>query len=428
MIVRIGGNPRLRGEVRVPGDKSIAHRALMLGAIANGWTRIAGLSRGEDVASTIRVLGDLGVAISRNGEAALVQGRGLGAFDAHGAMLDCGNSGTTIRLMTGVLAGMGGSAVLTGDASLQRRPMKRVAEPLAHLGARIELADGGVAPIAISGTQLQAATCDVKVASAQVKTALIFAALHARGTTRLRGALASRDHTERMLPLFGGRVERDGADILIPGEQRLRGAFVRVPGDPSSAAFWIAGAALAPGSDVTVRDISINPTRLGFARALARMGADLTVTGNDDGAGEPIGSLRARSSGLRAIEIGADEVPDLLDELPLLAVLASQAQGRTVVRGAGELRVKESDRIATIVSMLGALGAKVEEFEDGFAIDGPQPLHGGTVQTHGDHRIAMAASIAALIADGETVIEDADCAGVSYPEFFATFAGLESAA
>lgn len=428
MIVRIAGRPSLRGDVTVPGDKSIAHRALMLGAIAHGWTRIAGLSQGEDVASTIRVLGNLGVAITRNGAAALVQGRGLAAFDARGTVLDCGNSGTTIRLMTGILAGMEGAAVLDGDASLRSRPMRRVAEPLGKLGARIALADGGVAPIAVTGSRLQAATCNVDVASAQVKTALIFAALHARGTTRLRGALDSRDHTERMLPLFGGTVELDGADLLIPGEQRLRGAFVRVPGDPSSAAFWMAGATLARNSGVCVRDVSINPGRLAFVRALQRMGATVEVLGNAGGTGEPIGSLQARSSELRGIEIGADDVVGLLDELPLIAVLATQARGRTVVRGAGELRVKESDRIATIVAMLGALGARVEEFEDGFAIEGPQALLGGSVQTHGDHRIAMAAAIAALVADGETVIEDAECASVSYPEFFTTFAELERAA
>lgn len=427
MIVRIGGNPALRGEVRVPGDKSIAHRALMFGAMAHGWTRVAGLSRGEDVASTIRVLGDLGVAISRNGEAALVQGRGLAALDARGTTLDCGNSGTTIRLMSGVLAGAQGRFVLTGDASLQKRPMRRVAEPLARLGARVALAEGGYAPIAIDGTVLRGATVDVAVASAQVKTAVIFAALHAEGATRLRGALASRDHTERMLPLFGGRLEREGDDIVVPGRQRLRGAFVRVPGDPSSAAFWLAGAAIAPGSDVAVREVSINPTRLGFVRALQRMGAAVAVEGGDGGAEEPIGTLRARGGPLRGIEIGADDVPDLLDELPLLAVLATQAAGRTVVRGAAELRVKESDRIATVVEMVRAFGGSIEEFEDGFAVEGGRPLHGAAVRTHGDHRIAMAGAIAALVASGETVIEDADCAGVSYPEFFSTFAKLEAA-
>jgi len=424
--VRIGGNPALRGEVRVPGDKSIAHRALMFGAIAHGWTRVAGLSRGEDVASTIRVLGDLGVAISRNDEGAVVQGRGPAALDARGATLDCGNSGTTIRLLTGLLAGGAGSFVLTGDASLQKRPMRRIAEPLALLGARVALAEGGRAPIAVTGSALRGATVDVAVASAQVKTALIFAALHASGPTRLRGALASRDHTERMLPLFGGRIDWDGDDIVVPGEQRLRGAFVRVPGDPSSAAFWLAGAAIAPGSDVAVRDVSINPTRLGFVRALQRMGANVAIEGSDGG-GEPVGTLRASGGPLRAIAIGADDVPDLLDELPLLAVLATQAAGRTVVRGAAELRVKESDRIATVAEMVRALGGSIEEFEDGFAIEGGQALRGGAVRTHGDHRIAMAAAIAALAASGETTIEDADCASVSYPEFFATFAKLEAA-
>ncbi|HEY5258124.1 MAG TPA: 3-phosphoshikimate 1-carboxyvinyltransferase [Candidatus Baltobacteraceae bacterium] len=423
MNVALSGGAPLRGELRVPGDKSIAHRALIFGSLAHGWTRIAGLPRGEDVASTIRALGTLGVAISRNDESAIVMGRGPDALDARGADVDCGNSGTTMRLLMGALAGGRTRVRLTGDASLSKRPMRRVSGPLAELGARVHLALGDRAPLEVEGTPLAGANCELKLPSAQVKSALLLAALRARGTTRLTGMLDSRDHTERMLPMFGARLESRDGEIVVEGGQRLRGAFVRVPGDASSAAFWIAAGSVVPGALLRLRDVGVNPTRLGFVRALTRMGAKISVLPLAR-EGEPVADITVEYAPLHAIELTAADVPDLIDELPLLAVVATQATGRTVVRGASELRVKESDRIEAVARFLRAMGATIETFDDGFAIEGPQALHGAKVQPQDDHRIAMAGAVAGLVATGETIVADAECASVSYPEFFDTLGQL----
>jgi 3-phosphoshikimate 1-carboxyvinyltransferase len=419
----VSGAGALRGEVRVPGDKSIAHRALIFGALAHGWTRIAGLPRGEDVASTIAALGTLGVAISRNEESAIVMGRGLDAWDADGADVDCGNSGTTMRLLMGALAGGRTRVRLTGDASLSKRPMRRVSAPLAELGARMHLADGGRAPLEIEGTPLRGADYELQIPSAQVKSAMLLAALRAQGTTRLRGMLDSRDHTERMLPMFGAALDVRDGEIVVRGGQTLHGTFLRVPGDASSAAFWIAAGAIVPGACVRLREVGSNPTRMGFVRALQAMGADIAIESLAR-EGEPAADICVRSTSLHAIEIRAADVPGLVDELPLIAVVATQARGRTVVRGAAELRVKESDRIEAIARFLRAMGARIETFEDGFAIEGPQSLTGATVDSHDDHRIAMAGAIAGLVARGQTTISGAQCAAVSYPEFFETLSRL----
>ncbi len=414
---------RLRGVVRVPGDKSIAHRALLFGAIANGWTRIAGVPRSADVSATIRALDACGVQIQRNEEAVIVNGGGREALRASGD-IDCANSGTTMRLLMGVLAAHGGTVRLTGDASLSRRPMRRIAEPLERMGARVALSGAGVAPLAITGTaNLQGIDYELPVASAQLKSALLLAGLAANGRTRLRGKLRSRDHTERLLPRFGARVHASDDEITVEGGQRLRGTFVEVPGDPSSAAVWIAAALMTGASELVLKDVSLNPTRTGFLEVVRRMGADVeTVLRRREP--EPVGTIRVRSSALQGVTLGAHDVPAIIDELPLLAVLATRAHGRTQVRGASELRVKESDRIETVAALLGAMGAHVEAFEDGFAIDGPQPLRGAPVIPHGDHRIAMAAAIAALGADGTTTIADAECVGVSYPSFFDTLRSI----
>lgn len=416
----------LRGEIRVPGDKSIAHRALLLGAIANGWTRIAGIPRSADVSATIRALGSCGVQIQRNEEAVIVNGGGRDALSAAGATIDCGNSGTTMRLLMGVLASHAGTVRLTGDASLSRRPMARIAQPLERMGAHVSLSGSGVAPLDLTGcATLEAIDYDLPVASAQLKTAVLLAGLAANGQTRLRGKLHSRDHTERMLPRFGARIEQNDGEIAVEGGQRLRGTFVEVPGDPSSAAVWIAAALMAENSELVVRDVCLNPTRTGFIDVVRRMGAHVEITLRRTHP-EPIGSVCVASSALHGITIGAHDVPAIIDELPLLAVLATQAQGRTEVRGAAELRVKESDRIDAISAALRAMGASVETFADGFAIEGRQQLRGAVIDPCGDHRIAMAAAVASLAAHGTTTIADAECVGVSYPAFFRDLRGSNS--
>ncbi|HLI97214.1 MAG TPA: 3-phosphoshikimate 1-carboxyvinyltransferase, partial [Candidatus Baltobacteraceae bacterium] len=356
MNVQIEPAKRLRGELRVPGDKSIAHRALLLGAIAHGWTRITGVPRSADVTTTIRALGSCGVQIQRNEEAVIVQGGGRDALRPSGGSIDCANSGTTMRMLMGVLAAHEGTVQLTGDASLRRRPMRRIAEPLQRMGAGITLSGSGVAPLQVRGkAPLQAIDYELPVASAQLKSALLLAGLAANGRTQLRGKLLSRDHTERLLPRFGASLHADGERIAIDGGQQLRGAFVEVPGDPSSAAFWIAAALITEGSELTLSDVSLNPTRTGFLDAARGMGAQIEIALRRREP-EPIGTVFARSSELHALKIGADEIPALIDEVPLIAVLATQARGRTVVRGAAELRVKESDRIDAIAAMLHAMG------------------------------------------------------------------------
>ncbi len=425
MEVQLQPAAAVRGTIRVPGDKSIAHRALLLGAIANGWTRIAGVPRSADVSATIRALGACGVQIQRNEEAVIVNGGGRDALRATDAIIDCANSGTTMRLLMGVLAAHRGTVRLTGDASLSRRPMRRIAEPLEQMGAHVALTGSG-APLDFTGTDaLQAIDYDLPVASAQVKTAVMLAGLAASGRTRLRGKLGSRDHTERMLPRFGARIDVRDDEIAIEGGQRLRGTFVEVPGDPSSAAVWIAAALMTQQSEITLHDVCLNPTRMGFIDVVRRMGGDVSISLRRSEP-EPIGTVRVRSSALHAVEIGADEVPAIIDELPLLAVLATRAHGRTHVRGAAELRVKESDRIEAIADTLRAMGADVETFEDGFAIEGQQQLRGALIDPQGDHRIAMAAAVASLAARGDTTIFDAECVGVSYPAFYGTLAGLRS--
>lgn len=421
--LRIARTDRLHGTIAVPGDKSIGHRTLILGALARGWTRIVGLPGNADVGATADALIACGVSIQKNGDVAIVHGMGHDSLDAQGGRVDCMNSGTSMRLLSGVLAGTRSNAVLVGDASLSRRPMRRISEPLQKMGAKIELSENGTAPIRITGTKLHAAEHILKVPSAQVKSALILAGLYAEGTTVVRGEIASRDHTERLLPVFGGHVEARGDALFVQGGQELHGAFVRVPGDPSSAAFWMAAAVLVPDGDIVLRNVGANPTRWGFVDILLRMGARLDIESERHDA-EPIATLRARTSELRAVEIGGAEAANAIDELPLLAVVATQAEGTTVVRDARELRVKESDRIEGVAQMLRALGGEIETFDDGFAITGPQRLRGGFVQPHGDHRIAMAASIAALVADGECALDDPSCAAVSYPTFYSTLAEL----
>ncbi|MEO5969108.1 MAG: 3-phosphoshikimate 1-carboxyvinyltransferase [Bdellovibrionia bacterium] len=423
MIEIVKSCSRFKGNPKIPGDKSISHRSLIFGALCEGTIEILDLLESADVQSTARCLSQLGVKIRQSGNRTWVEGMGNRSWTHPSSDLDCGNSGTTIRLLMGLISGLAIQATLTGDSSLVQRPMKRIAEPLIKMGAKITLTREDFAPMTVAGGSLQAVEYSLPVASAQLKTALIIAALSARGTTVLRGKIHSRDHTERMLAHFGIRIESNNTEIRIPGEQSLRPNAVQVPGDPSTAAFWLAAASLIPGAELKLEKVSLNPTRLGFVRVLERMGADLKIkiTGENP---EPVGTIEVRSAPLKGTRILKEEIPSLVDELPVLAVLASQAQGVTEVEGAEELRVKESDRLEALASNLRVMGVEVEVRADGFRIEGPQRLQGARIKTQKDHRIAMAFSVAGMVANGVTEIEDAECVGVSYPEFYKTLREL----
>lgn len=413
----------LKGKPTIPGDKSISHRGLILGALASGTSEVIDILDSEDVRSTASCLRELGVKINQVGNRTIIDGIGDKQFVTPKNVLDCGNSGTTMRVMMGVLAGKNIEATLTGDASLVKRPMKRVAGPLKQMGANFELTNGDYAPLKVRGEKLKGVECELKIASAQVKTALIMAALDAEGTTRLTGEIGSRDHTERLLPHFGCKISVNQNEITIPGGQKLKANIVKVPGDPSTAAFWIGAASIVPGSVIEMENISLNPTRTGFIEVLKRMGADITTEVTTEFP-EPVGKITVKYTGLKGGSISKEEVPSLIDEIPLFAVLASQATGITEVRGAEELRVKESDRLAAVATNLKSMGLEMEVFEDGFKIIGPQKLHGADIQTFHDHRIAMAFSIAGLVAEGETIVHDAECVAVSYPNFYETLTEL----
>ena len=429
MPLPAGGS--LRGRVQVPGDKSISHRALLFGAIAEGETRIEGLLPAEDPLSTAACLRAMGVEVSdiRAGQAVTVQGVGLDGFQEPIDVLDCGNSGTTMRLMLGLLAGrVGRHFVLTGDASLRGRPMRRVGAPLAEMGAEIHGRKGGnFAPLAVLGQALRGTTIRTPVASAQVKSAILLAALTAAGPTTVIEPAQSRDHSERMLRAFGAQLEVGGAGLtqvtLTPGA-RLRGQRVVVPGDISSAAFWLVAAAITPGAELTVENVGLNPSRTGILEVLEQMGARITVLNSRDVAGEPVGDLQVSHGPLQAFEIGGDLIPRLVDEIPVLAVAACWAEGTSRIRDAEELRVKETDRLAVMARQLGAMGARVEEFEDGLAISGSTPLHGAVVDSETDHRVAMSLAVAAGIATGDSLLHRPEAAAVSYPCFWDDLARL----
>ena len=408
---------RVAGELAVPGDKSIAHRALILAALAQGESWIHGLPEGEDVLATVGCLRALGANLQRSGRTARIRGAGLRSFATPHGHLDCANSGTTMRLLLGVLAGSAVSATLDGDASLRRRPMARVIEPLRSMGAKIESPEGR-APLDVTGTSLQGRRHTLPVASAQVKSALLLAGLSASGPTTVVEPVATRDHTERLLRAMGTEVGATIEGVVIrPSHQPLRPIELAVPGDFSSAAFWMTAAALRPGWSVIIGDVGLNPTRTAFLAVLGSMGAGVKLEGPSADI-EPRGRVTVTGHGLRAIILGAADVAGAIDEIPALLVLATQAEGVTTVDGAGELRIKESDRIATMVEGLRRMGATVEERPDGVSVQGPAALHGATVEAHGDHRVAMALAVAALVASGPTTIEGADCVAVSYPNFF----------
>lgn len=423
MEARVRGPQAVRGEARVPGDKSISHRALILGALAHGETKIRGLSPAGDVRSTAGCLRALGVEIQSEGEAVRVMGRGPEGLIPPAAPLHCGNSGTTMRLLCGVLAGRPFGAVLVGDGSLSRRPMRRVAEPLRLMGAAIHARDGEYPPLRVRGGRLRGIRYRPPVASAQVKSAVLLAGLQAEGETTVEEPAPSRDHTERMLVYLGAKLERDGLRVqLVPTELEARD--ITVPGDFSSAAFLMAAAAARPGAEVLIRGVGVNPTRTGFLDALRGMGADVALLNRREANGEPVADILVRGRELQGIELSGDIIPRMIDELPLVFVLATQAVGTTVVRDAGELRVKESDRIAAMGENLRRMGAAVEEYPDGMCIRGPQRLRGARISGFRDHRVVMACAVAGLYAEGETLIGDAEWADISFPGFFGILEGL----
>ncbi len=420
---------RLRGEVRVPGDKSISHRALILGALADGPVAVSGIVASGDVLATAAALRSLGASVELAGGGRDLEGSVAGPLAEPETVIDCANSGTAMRLLAGVAAGLDALTVLTGDASLRRRPMGRVVAPLRAMGAAVDgRGDGSLAPLAIRGGVLSGVHHRSPVASAQVKSAVLLAGLHADGETVVESPHPSRDHTERMLGHLGVDVERRTGDGEVVRVSRAtpRGRAITVPGDVSSAAFWIAAAAVGDDgeAEVTIPAVGVNPTRCGLLDVLGELGADLEVSDEVERCGEPVATLRIRSAGLgRAVVAGARTVA-AIDELPLLAVLGALSAGGIEVRDAGELRVKESDRIAAVGRMMGALGAKVEERPDGFAVPGGQRLRGGSVDAGGDHRIAMAAAVAGTYADAPVEVTGFDAVSTSYPGFLDDLARL----
>lgn len=421
------GHP-LNGSIRVPGDKSISHRALLLGALAEGTSRIRGFLPAADCLATIACLRALGIRVVRRGAHVIVHGHGLRGFRSPRAPLHCGRSGTTMRLLAGILAGQDFDTVLTGDPQLLRRPMRRVVEPLRRMGAAIEDTDGH-APLIIHGRRLHGGEHDLPVASAQVKSALLLAGLYADGPTTVREPMPSRDHTERMLssqicPIPGAPPpllrSPSGWTIDPHSIAHLEPLDLAVPGDFSSAAFLLAAALLIPHSAVTVRNVGVNPTRTGLLDVLRQMGAEILIEDERMEGNEPVAHITARSSDLQGVPVSGPTVVRMIDEFPILAVVATQATGQTVVRDAGELRVKESDRIASITEELRKMGAHIEPLPDGFVVEGPTPLKGTRVTGHGDHRLAMALFVAGLVADGETIIEGTEYIEDSFPGFVET--------
>lgn len=421
----------LRGTLTVSGDKSISHRAVMLGSLATGTTEIEGFLPGEDCLSTIRCFRSMGVQIEQNGSSVKVFGRGLRELTAPAGILDCGNSGTTTRLLSGVLAAQHFNSVLSGDASIQRRPMKRIMIPLRAMGADITSVSGNdCAPLSVHGKQLYGIHFNSPIASAQVKSAVLLAGLYASGQTTVTEPALSRDHTERMLRSFGAKVLtgnfEDRPSVTVTETQNLYGTEISVPGDISSAAFFLVGASIVPGSEVVLRNVGINPTRDGVISALRAMGAKIEVLEVRNEDSEPAADLLVRYAPLHGTEIGGALIPRLIDELPVLAAAAAVAEGRTMIRDAAELKVKESNRIRTMAEGLSRLGAQVEETEDGLIIDGGAALHGGAVESYSDHRIAMSFAILSLVTDGEVRISDPDCVNISAPTFYEDLKSLLS--
>lgn len=410
---------QIAGEVHVPGDKSISHRAVMFSSMANGTARIFGFLPGADCLSTISCFRQMGVSIQQSGDQVVVESLGLEGLTEPHEVLDVGNSGTTIRLMSGILAGRPFHSTLIGDESIARRPMKRVVQPLRQMEAKIDgRSNGEFTPLSIRGGRLNGIEYHSPVASAQVKSAIILAGLQADGVTTVYEPHLSRDHTERMLSSFGVELRSFDGGVSIAGGQGLtQQEEIHVPGDISSAAFLLAAAAIVPGSELLIRNVGINPTRTGILEVLQEMGAHLEILNERVAGGEPVADLYIKQAPLKGIEIGGSIIPRLIDEVPIIAVLATQAEGTTVIRDAEELKVKETNRIDVMVHELKKMGAGVEPTEDGMIIHGSSKLSGARCQSHGDHRIGMAMAIAGLVAEGETTIEQAEAIDVSFPGF-----------
>ncbi len=415
---------RLSGEIVAPGDKSVSHRAVMLNSIAQGEATVLNFSPGDDCTSTMVIMRALGVEIERRtanenaGDTLVIKGAGANGLRQPEKVLDAGNSGTTMRLMSGILAGRNFKATMTGDRSLRSRPMGRIIKPLSMMGAVIRGRDNNtLAPLEFDGGTLSGIEYDLPVASAQLKSAVLLAGIRADGETRITQPSASRDHTERMLSAMGADIAVDGLNVIV-GQSDIRCVDVEVPGDISSAAFWIVAGLIHPNAEVIVRRVGINPTRAGVLTALTDMGGNIELVEQRDVAGEPVADIVARTSDLRGTELAGGIMPLLMDEVPIIAVAAAMAEGETVIRDAAELRVKETDRISATVDWLVAAGVEAEARDDGMAIIGSGRIAGGRYESQDDHRIAMALGIAGLVADGPITIAEANCASISYPEFW----------
>lgn len=421
----------LKGTICVPGDKSISHRAVMFGSLAKGTTRITHFLNGADCLSTIHCFRQMGISIEQTSDAIFVHGKGLHGLTKPSDVLDCGNSGTTTRLISGILAPQPFSVTLTGDASIQKRPMNRIITPLSEMGADItSLYSNGCAPLCIQGTSLRGISYQSPVASAQVKSCVLLAGLYADGKTSVTEPTLSRNHTEIMLNHFGASVQSQvhsstgAATATVLPEPQLEGRTIHVPGDISSAAYFIAAAMLVPNSEILLKNVGINPTRDGIIRVFQEMGADITFLNENCDNGEPTADLLVRSSSLHGVTVGGSIIPTLIDEIPMIAVAAAFADGTTVIKDAAELKVKESNRIDTVVTNLKAMGCDIEATDDGMIIHGGRQLHGAVIDSKKDHRIAMSFAIGALACDGETEILDADCVTISYPDFYADITRL----
>lgn len=408
----------LKGEVTIPGDKSISHRAVMFGSLAEGTTEVTNFLQGADCLSTIEAFRQMGITIENSPERILIHGRGLHGLNAPSDVLDMGNSGTTTRLISGILAGQPFESTLTGDASIQKRPMRRIMEPLSMMGASIVSMNGNdCAPLHITGAPLHGIHYHSKVASAQVKSAVLLAGLYADGETLVTEPSLSRNHTEIMLRTFGADLTSEGRTAKVCPEPRLEGQKIHVPGDISSAAYFIAAGLLVPGAEILIKNVGINPTRDGILKVAQEMGGNITLL-NENHDGEPTADLLVKHSRLHGVVIEGDIIPTLIDELPIINIMAACAEGTTVIRNAAELKVKESNRIDVMVQYLGAMGCDITGTEDGMVIVGGRPLHGTEVDSHMDHRIAMSFAIASLIAEGETIIKGSDVVNISYPNFY----------